>query len=75
MAKSLFIFLLFFFFLNLLHRREYRKVLYHKCQIGSHSMMSHDMLHNECGKTVHKPCSSYISSIKNLIKTLLSSSC
>jgi len=46
----------------------------HEKKIGvtvSHHMMSHD----RHGKTVHRPCSSYISSIENLTGTLLSSSC
>ena len=37
----------------------------------SHGITSHD----ECGKTVHRPCSSCISSIENLMGTLLSSPC
>ena len=36
-----------------------------------HIMMSYD----ECGKVVHRPCSSCISSIQNPIGTPLSSSC
>ena len=31
--------------------------------------------HDRYGKIVHRPCSSCISSIENLIETLLSSSC
>ena len=31
---------------------------------GSHSIMSHDGSHDKCGKVVHKPCSSYISSVQ-----------
>jgi len=38
-------------------------------------MSSHMMSHDECGKVVHRPCSSYISSIEDLIETLLSSPC
>ena len=34
-------------------------------------MMSHD----ECGKTMHRPCNSCISSVENKMGTLLSSSC
>jgi len=74
MAKLLFIFLFFSFFLDLLYRRKCRKVSYHKCHghmIGSHRVMSHD----ECRKTVYRLCSSYISSIKNLTGTLSSSLC
>ena len=37
----------------------------------SHHMTSHD----RHGKVVHRPCSSYISSIENLMGTLLSSPC
>ena len=36
-----------------------------------HMMMSH----NKCGKVVHRPCSSCISSIQNPIGTPLSSFC
>jgi len=36
-----------------------------------HIMMSHD----KYGKVVHRPCSSCISSIQNLMETLLSSPC
>jgi len=32
------------------------------------------MLHDECGKVVHRPCSSCISSVQNLIETPSSSS-
>jgi len=41
----------------------------------SHHMMSHDGSHDRCGKTVHRPCSSCISSIENLTGTPLSSPC
>ena len=43
---------------------------HHKCYT-SHSVTSHD----KCGKVVHRLCSSYISSIENLIGTLSSSLC
>ena len=43
--------------------------------IGSHKIMSHDKSPDECGKVVHRPCSSCISSIENLMGTLLSSPC
>ena len=36
---------------------------------------SHDESHDRCGKIVHRPYSSYISSIENLTETLLSFSC
>jgi len=79
MAKSLFIFLFFSFILDLLHRRECGKVSHHKCHIVtitvSHHMMSHDRSHDRHGKEVYRPCSSYISSIENLMGTLLSSLC
>ena len=32
-------------------------------------------LHNECGRVVHRPCSSYTSSVQNPMGTPLSSSC
>jgi len=32
-------------------------------------------LYDKCGKVVHRPCSSYISSVQNLIETPLSSPC
>ena len=42
---------------------------------SSHHMMSHDVSHDRHGKVVHRPYSSYISSVKNLIGTLSSSLC
>ena len=44
-------------------------------EIESHRVMSHDKSHDGCKKTVHRLCSSYISSIENLTGTLSSSSC
>jgi len=44
-----------------------------KCHITSvtvsqsHHMMSHDGSHDRHGKVVHRPCSSCISSVENLI--------
>jgi len=81
MTKLLFIFFFFFFLLDLLHRKECRKVLCHKCHIVTvlchkcHivTVLCHMMSHDGCGKTVHRPCSSCISSIENLMETLLSS--
>ena len=68
----------FFFLLDLLYRKECGKVLCHKCyshMIGSHEVTSHDGLYDECGKTVHRPCSSCIISVENLTETLLSFPC
>jgi len=67
MAKSLFIFLFFSFsfILDLLYRRECGKVSCH----------SHMMSHDRHGKVVHRPCSSCISSIENLTRTLSSFLC
>jgi len=74
-AKSLSIFL--FFYLGLITQKE---VSCHKCHTTtvtwqevtvSHHMMSHD----RCGRIVHRPCSSYISSVENLTGTLSSSLC
>jgi len=43
--------------------------------IGSHGVISHDESHDRCGKIVHRPYSSYISSVKNLIGTPSSFPC
>jgi len=79
LAKRLshYLYLLFFsFLLDLLHREEYGKVLHHKYhKYHSHMVMSHDKSHDECGKVVHKPYSSCISSIENLTGTSLSFPC
>jgi len=51
---------------------------YHSHITESHSITSHDVTygsHDRHGKVVHRPYSSYISSIENLIGTLLSSPC
>ena len=59
-------------------------MLCHKCHIvtvtwqevtESHHMRSHDRSYDRHGKVVHRPCSSYISSVRNLTETLLSSPC
>ena len=81
MAKLLFIFILFYFsFLFLfgfttqgrsVGKYHMINVTHHGHMSGYHSVTSHD----ECGKVVHRPCSSCISSIQNLIGTPLSSSC
>jgi len=42
---------------------------------ASHHMTSHDWSHDRHGKVVHRPCSSWISSIENLMRTLSSSLC
>jgi len=62
MAKSLFIFLFFFFSFGLTIHKKCRKVLCHKY----HSHMSKS--HEECGKIVHRPCSSCISSVQEINK-------
>ena len=41
----------------------------------SYHMMSHDRSHDRHGKVVHRLCSSYISSVENLMGTLSSSFC
>jgi len=41
----------------------------------SHHMMLHDGSHDKCGKVVHRPYSSCISSVENLMRTPLSSPC
>jgi len=77
LSHYLFLFLFSFsFILDLLHRRECRKVSCYKCHIvTSHHMMSHDGSHDRHGKVVHRPYSSCISSVENLMGTLLSSLC
>ena len=47
----------------------------HGHMTGSHSVTSHDESHDRHGKIVHRPCSSCISSVENLMGTLLSSPC
>jgi len=49
--------------------------LYDRKSQYSHHMMSHDWSHDRHGKIVHRPCSSCISSIENLMGTLSSSLC
>jgi len=89
LAKQLshYLYLLYFtllFLLDLLHRKECRKVSCHKCHIVmvtwqkvtvSYHMTSYDGSHDNCGKVVHRPYSSCISSIENLTGTPLSSFC
>jgi len=79
-----FLFFSFSFILDLLHRRECRKVSHHKCHIvtitwqevtASHHMVSHDGSYDRHGKIVHRLCSSCISSIENPTGTLSSSLC
>jgi len=65
MAKSLFIFL-FFSFLSWTYYIEGSVGKYHVISVTSH---------DRHGKVVHRPCSSCISSIENLIGTLSSSLC
>ena len=73
MAKLLFIFTFFFlFFWTYYIGRSVEKC--HSHMTGSHSITSHDVSHDKCGKVVHRPCSSCISSAENLIETLSSSS-
>jgi len=72
LAKQLSHYLYFFFFsfLFLLSWIYYTKGSTGKCyvtsvtQSQSHHMMSHDKSHDRHGKEVHRPCSSYISSVE-----------
>jgi len=41
----------------------------------SHMVMSHDKSHDGCEKVVHRPYSNCISSVQEVIETLLSSPC
>ena len=80
MAKSLFIFL-FFSFLFLSSWTYYTEGSVGKCHItwqevtASHHMTSHDRSHDRHEKVVHRPCSNCISSVENLMGTLLSFLC
>ena len=67
MVKLLFIFLLYFFsFLGLtIQKGVWESVM----------SQSHDRSHDKHGKVVHRPCSSCISSIENLMGILSSFSC
>jgi len=46
-------------------------VIHHSHMLGCHSVMSHD----KCRKVVYRPYSSCISSVQNLMETLLSFPC
>jgi len=77
-----FSFLLFsfiFFYLELTIQKEVWESIMsqvlHSCGHMTSSVMSYDGSHDKCGKVVHKPYSSCISSIENLMGTPLSSSC
>ena len=82
-AKSLFIFLFFYFILSWTYYTEGSTGRCHITSVTvtwqevtlSHHMGSHDGSHDRHGKLVHRPCSSCISSIENLIGTLSSSLC
>ena len=73
MAKLLFIFLFFsFLFLGLTTQKGvWESVTSQMSQMSQ----SHDGSHDKHGKVVHRPCSSCISSVENLTRTLLSSPC
>jgi len=75
MAKLLFIFL-FFSFPFLLSWTYYTEGSWESVMSqASHHMMSHNWSHDRHGKIVHRPYSSCISSVENLMGTLLSSLC
>ena len=64
----------FFFYLGLTtQKRVWESIMSHVT--GSYSITWHDGSHDRHGKVVHRPCSSCISSIENLMGTLLSSLC
>ena len=70
-----FSFLFLFFYLGLTTQKEVQESVTSQVTwqevTASHHMMSHD----RCGKIVHRPCSSCISSVENLARTLSSSLC
>jgi len=81
-SLSIFLFFLFFFFLSWTYYTEgsvMSQVSHsHNHMTGSHSVTSHeshDESHDRHGKIVHRPCSSCISSMENLTRTLSSSLC
>jgi len=80
MAKSLFT-LFYFSYLDLLYKeRVWESVIWQMsyiiviCQNVTELCYMIE-LYDKCGKVVHRPCSSYISSVQNLIETPLSSPC
>ena len=84
LAKQLSHYLYFFSFLFLfgLTTQESNIEKYHMSNVTCHSHMAGSDVtwsqmesHNKCGKLVHRPCSSCISNVQNLIKTLLSPPC
>ena len=73
MARSLFIFLFFFFSFRLTIHKKCGKVLRHKCYTvtvtwNKNVTVSHHMTksHEECEKIVHRLYSSYISSVQEI---------
>ena len=78
---SIFLFLFFSFYLRLTTQKEVwesamSQVSHSRSHMtGSHSITSHDESHDRHGKIVHRLCSSCISSVENLIRTLSSSLC
>jgi len=47
----------------------------HSHMTRGHSITSYDRSHDECGKVVHRPCSSCISSVQKITETSLSFLC
>jgi len=57
--------------LDLLHKKKaWESVIWQVSHVTSHvrksQVISHDASHDRCGKIVHRPCSSYISSIQEI---------
>ena len=77
LARWLSHYLYFFSFLFLLSWTHYIEGSVGKCHIVtvSYYMTSHNGSHDRHGKVMHRPCSSCISSIENLMETLSSSLC
>ena len=70
----------FSFYLGLTTQKEVRESVTsqvshsHSHMTGCHNVTSHES-YNRHGKIVHRPCSSCISSVENLTRTLSSSFC
>jgi len=71
-VKLLFIYIYIFFLFELTTRKEYGKVSHDNVTHHGHMSGCYRVIsYNKCEKVVYRLCSSCISSIQNLIETLL----